>query len=200
MHGRAQAWFKKPWACPRQVDKTLGAPKLVSRNFGHTQRWVEKGEAQASMVVDAIDTYYRRYLNAPCRIASAAFDSLSFRKRDAHVQFMRRDAAFQGGVMSGEPPVRPSVRLRPIALPHCHIRSFVQHLFRVRPRPTIRPFVQNLRLRLHPERRPPSLRTPFHFIPFRPVARTGTYYAIKLGTTADHFGHVLLASTYKNLA
>ncbi|KAF8187938.1 hypothetical protein K438DRAFT_1972630 [Mycena galopus ATCC 62051] len=107
-------------------------------------------------------------------------------------------------VLSGEPPVRPSVRpsvqLRPIAPPHFLVRSFVQPRPSVRPRPTIRPSVLCPSLRLRLERRPPSLRTPSSSDPPRPVALTGTCYAIKLETTADQSGHVLLASTYKNLA
>ncbi|KAF8150305.1 hypothetical protein K438DRAFT_1865932, partial [Mycena galopus ATCC 62051] len=154
-------------------------------------KWVKHSDVFAK---DAIDAYYRRYPNAPRRIASAAFDSLSFRKRDAHVRFMRRDTAFQGGGDirgTARPSVRPSVpRLRPIALPRCLVRSFVQRLLSVRPRPSVPPH-PNVRPR--PERRPLSLRTPFPFVPLRPAARTGTYYAIKLGITADHFGHVLLA-------
>ncbi|KAF8180768.1 hypothetical protein K438DRAFT_1976587 [Mycena galopus ATCC 62051] len=57
------------------------------------------------------------------------------------------------------------------------------------------PSVQHLRLHLRPEHRPPYLRTPSPSVPPRPVARTGTCYAIKLGTIADHFGHVLLANS-----
>ncbi|KAF8161899.1 hypothetical protein K438DRAFT_1985430 [Mycena galopus ATCC 62051] len=102
--------------------------------------------------------------------------------------------AYKIPALVGELPVRPSVRLRPIAQPHCLVRSFVQSPSRVRPS------VRNLRLHLRLEHRPPSLRTPFPSVPPCPVTRTGTCYAIKLGTTADHFGHVLLASTYKNLA
>ncbi|KAF8144235.1 hypothetical protein K438DRAFT_1874312 [Mycena galopus ATCC 62051] len=151
-------------------------------------KWVKHSNVFAK---DAINTYYRRYPNAPRRIASAAFDSLSFRKRDAHVRFMHRDTAFQGGVMSGEPPVRPlvrsSVRLRPITLPRYLVRSFVQRPFRVRPRPSVRPPPT---VCPRPERRPPSRRTPFPFVPLRPATRTGTCYAIKPGITADRFGHV----------
>ncbi|KAF8210256.1 hypothetical protein K438DRAFT_1959544 [Mycena galopus ATCC 62051] len=104
--------------------------------------------------------------------------------------------------VSGEPPVRPSVRpsvrLRPIAPPHFLVRFFIQPRPSVRP-PTTRPSVLCPSLRLRLERRPPSLQTPSSSDPPRPVALTGTCYAIKLETTADRSGHVLLASTYKNL-
>ncbi|KAF8181152.1 hypothetical protein K438DRAFT_1976252 [Mycena galopus ATCC 62051] len=98
------------------------------------------------------------------------------------------------------PSVRPSVRLRPIAPPHFLVLSFVRPRPSIRPHPTIRPSVLCPSLRLRLERRPPSLRTPSPSDPPRPVALTGTCYAIKLETTADRSGHVLLASTYKNLA
>ncbi|KAF8146773.1 ras family-domain-containing protein [Mycena galopus ATCC 62051] len=45
-----------------------------------------------------------------------------------------------------------------------------------------------------------ALRTPPSSDLPRPVALTGTCYVIKLETTANQSGHVLLASTYKNLA
>jgi hypothetical protein len=57
-------------------------------------KWVKHSDVFAK---DAIDAYYRRYPNAPRRIASAAFDSLSFRRRDRTIRFIRRDAVFQGG-------------------------------------------------------------------------------------------------------
>jgi hypothetical protein len=57
-------------------------------------KWVKHSDVFAK---DAIDTYYRRYPNAPRRIASAAFDSLSFRRRNRTIRFIRRDAVFQGG-------------------------------------------------------------------------------------------------------
>ncbi|KAF8205998.1 hypothetical protein K438DRAFT_1817665 [Mycena galopus ATCC 62051] len=119
-------------------------------------KWVKHSDVFAQ---DTIDAYYRRYPNAPHQIASAAFDSLSFRRRDAQVRFMRRDAAFQGGVMSGEPPirpsVRPSVRLRPIALPHCLVRSFVP------PPPGMSPPVSPHSVPLRP---PPSGRSHWHVL------------------------------------
>ncbi|KAF8180282.1 hypothetical protein K438DRAFT_1976800 [Mycena galopus ATCC 62051] len=97
----------------------------------------------------------------------------------------------QGNTPSG----RPSVWLRPIAPPCFLVRSFVQSPFLIRPRPSVRPSIRNprrsLRLCLCPERRPLSLRTPFPLVPLLPAARTGTCYAIKPGTTADHFGHIL---------
>ncbi|KAF8171623.1 hypothetical protein K438DRAFT_1852563, partial [Mycena galopus ATCC 62051] len=82
-------------------------------------KWVKHSDVLAK---DAIDAYYRRYPNAPHRIASAAFDSLSFRKRDAHVRFMRRDATFQGGGDvrgTARPSVRPSVRPPSSGPSHC---------------------------------------------------------------------------------
>jgi hypothetical protein len=57
-------------------------------------KWVKHSDVFAK---DTIDAYYRRYPNAPRRIASAAFDSLSFRRRDRAIRFIRRDAVFQGG-------------------------------------------------------------------------------------------------------
>jgi hypothetical protein len=57
-------------------------------------KWVKHSDVFAK---DAIDTYYRRYPNAPRRIASAAFDSLSFRRRNSTIRFIHRDTVFQGG-------------------------------------------------------------------------------------------------------
>jgi hypothetical protein len=56
---------------------------------------------------DAINTYYCRYPNTLCQIASVTFDSLSFRRRDRTICFICWDTVFQGGVMSGEPPLQP---------------------------------------------------------------------------------------------
>jgi hypothetical protein len=56
---------------------------------------------------DAIDAYYRRYPNTLRRIASAAFDLLSFQRCDKAIHFICRDTVIQGGVMSGGPPLRP---------------------------------------------------------------------------------------------
>ncbi|KAJ7803110.1 hypothetical protein B0H14DRAFT_3487751 [Mycena olivaceomarginata] len=42
-------------------------------------KWVKHSDVFAK---DAIDTYYRHYPNAPRRIASATFDSLSFQRHD----------------------------------------------------------------------------------------------------------------------
>jgi hypothetical protein len=56
--------------------------------------WVKHSDV---FTKDAIDAYYRRYPNALRRIASAAFDSLSFRRRDRTIHFIRRDTVFQGG-------------------------------------------------------------------------------------------------------
>ncbi|KAF8155194.1 hypothetical protein K438DRAFT_1862766, partial [Mycena galopus ATCC 62051] len=148
-------------------------------------KWVKHSDVFAR---DAIEAYYRRYPNAPRRIALAAFDSLSFRRRDAQVRFMRRDAAFQGGGDvrgTARPSVHPSVRPAPA------------HRTAPLPRPILRPAsIRNVTSRpsgLRPERCPPSLRTPFPSAPLHPVALTGTCYVIKLETTADHSGHVLLA-------
>jgi hypothetical protein len=46
---------------------------------------------------DTIDAYYRCYSNAPRQIASAAFDSLSFRRHGRAIHFIRWDTVFQGG-------------------------------------------------------------------------------------------------------
>ncbi|KAF8215158.1 hypothetical protein K438DRAFT_2008603 [Mycena galopus ATCC 62051] len=102
--------------------------------------------------------------------------------------------AHREGCQGNHPSVPPSLRLRPIAPPHCLVRSFVW------PRPTFQPSALYPSQHLRPERRPLSLRTLFPSAPLHPVALTGTCYVIKLETTADHSGHVLLASTYKNLA
>jgi hypothetical protein len=50
-------------------------------------KWVKHSDVFAK---DAIDTYYRRYPNAPCWITSAAFDSLSFWRRDRTIRFKAR--------------------------------------------------------------------------------------------------------------
>ncbi|KAF8204277.1 hypothetical protein K438DRAFT_553663 [Mycena galopus ATCC 62051] len=107
--------------------------------------------------------------------------------------------------LSEEPPVRlsvrPSVRLAPA------------HRTAPLPRPILHPTplprpASPARPAFGPEpQAAPSPGTsspvPPDSVPLRSlrlVAHTGTCYAIKLGTTANHFGHVLLASTYKNLA
>ncbi|KAF8156450.1 hypothetical protein K438DRAFT_1986713 [Mycena galopus ATCC 62051] len=87
------------------------------------------------------------------------------------------------GFVDWEPPVCPSVQPLP------RLASPVRPTFHPEPLPRA------------PGRSPPGtlpLVPPdsVPLVPLRPAARTGTYYAIKLGTTADHFGHVLLASTY----
>jgi hypothetical protein len=72
-------------------------------------KWVKHSDVFAK---DAIDAYYRRYPNAPRQIASAAFDSLSFRRCDRTIRFICRNTVFQGGgVMSGEPPLFRPFRL-----------------------------------------------------------------------------------------
>jgi hypothetical protein len=57
-------------------------------------KWVKHSDIFAK---DAIDAYYRRYPNAPCQIASAAFDSLSFQKCNRTIRFIRQDTVVQGG-------------------------------------------------------------------------------------------------------
>jgi hypothetical protein len=68
-------------------------------------KWVKHSDVFAK---DAIDAYCHRYPNAPRQIASAAFDSLSFRMCDRTIHFIHQDTVFQGeGLMSGEPPLQP---------------------------------------------------------------------------------------------
>ncbi|KAF8140872.1 hypothetical protein K438DRAFT_1995604 [Mycena galopus ATCC 62051] len=129
---------------------------------------------------------------------------------------------FKCCLIAGEPPVRPSIRPsvrptpahrtaplpRPILRPasSVHPSSPDHPAFGPVPQPTppsgTSPSVPPDSVPLRPSglRPPPSLRTPSPSDPPRPVALTGTCYAIKLETTADQSGHVLLASTYKNLA
>ncbi|KAF8184373.1 hypothetical protein K438DRAFT_1974572 [Mycena galopus ATCC 62051] len=113
--------------------------------------------------------------------------------------------------LSGEPPVCPSVRLSGSSPSHRPTSSSDPSSGLVRPSDLARPsgfrscvpayaFVRNVILRSSGLRPLPFLRTPSPSVPLRPVALTGTCYAIKLETTANHSGHVLLASTYKNLA
>ncbi|KAF8164264.1 hypothetical protein K438DRAFT_1858086, partial [Mycena galopus ATCC 62051] len=124
-------------------------------------KWVKHSDV---FTKDTINTYYRRYPNAPRRIASAAFDSLSFRRHNAHVRFMRRDAAFQGGGdvrgtthLSVCSSVRPAPAHRTAPLLHPILRP-VQPRPSVLPRPTIRPSVLRPSLRLRPSglRPPPT--------------------------------------------
>ncbi|KAF8142561.1 hypothetical protein K438DRAFT_1877802, partial [Mycena galopus ATCC 62051] len=76
-------------------------------------KWVKHSDVFAK---DAIDAYYCRYPNAPRRIASAAFDSLSFRKRDTHrptspVRSASPERPPSPGTSSSIPP--DSIPLRP---------------------------------------------------------------------------------------
>jgi hypothetical protein len=76
-------------------------------------KWVKHSDV---FTKDTIDTYYRCYPNAPRLIASAAFNSLSFRRCNRTICFIRRDTVFQGGVMSGKPPLRTFPQLPPLWL------------------------------------------------------------------------------------
>ncbi|KAJ7812553.1 hypothetical protein B0H14DRAFT_3879608 [Mycena olivaceomarginata] len=80
-----------------EVAKTLEATGLPRQPLGH---------GAMERVTDTIDAYYRGYPNAPCQIALATFDSLSFQRCDRTICFICRDTVFQGGVMSGEPLLR----------------------------------------------------------------------------------------------
>ncbi|KAJ7840718.1 hypothetical protein B0H14DRAFT_3457923 [Mycena olivaceomarginata] len=67
---------------------------------------------------DAIDAYYRCYPNAPRRIASAAFDSPSFQRRDRTICFIRRDTVFQGrGDVRGTPALPAFPAISPAIFP-----------------------------------------------------------------------------------
>jgi hypothetical protein len=57
-------------------------------------KWVKHSDVFAK---DAIDTYYCCYLNTLHRIASAAFDLLSFCRRNRTICFMHQDTIFQRG-------------------------------------------------------------------------------------------------------
>jgi hypothetical protein len=55
-------------------------------------KWVKHSDVFAK---DAIDAYYCCYPDAPHRIPSAAFDSLSFQSRNKTIHFIRWDTIFQ---------------------------------------------------------------------------------------------------------
>jgi hypothetical protein len=71
-------------------------------------KWVKHSDVFAK---DTINAYYRCYPNTPHWIASATFNSLSFWRCNRTIRFIHRDTIFQGGVMSGEPPLRPLLQL-----------------------------------------------------------------------------------------
>jgi hypothetical protein len=73
-------------------------------------KWVKHSDIFAK---DTIDAYYCCYPNTPRRIASAAFDSLSFRRRDRTIRFIRRDTVFQGGCDVRGTPASDSFPSRP---------------------------------------------------------------------------------------
>jgi hypothetical protein len=78
-------------------------------------KWVKHSDVFAK---DAIDAYYHRYPNAPRRIASAAFDSLSFRRCDRTIRFIHRDTVFQGGGdVRGTPALPAFLAIFPASAP-----------------------------------------------------------------------------------
>jgi hypothetical protein len=72
-------------------------------------KWVKHSDVFSK---DTIDAYYHHYPNTPRWIISATFNLLSFWRCNKTICFIRRNTVFQGGgVMSGEPLLRPVFRL-----------------------------------------------------------------------------------------
>ncbi|CAK5275819.1 unnamed protein product [Mycena citricolor] len=102
-----------------EVEEVLDA-KMRYRSIWYFVRWKGYDSSHDQWVKhsdifaeDAIAAFYRKHPNKPRVIAAAIFDSLPFQHPSATIRTLRRGAAIQGGVMSGEPLFRtalPSIR------------------------------------------------------------------------------------------